>query len=1099
MADYISGSINFQGLGSGTDFGSIIAQLKKIESIPMQRMERWKADWQARAQAFETVLQSMREAKAALSLINSRDKFVSKLTASSNPQIATLSATGKALDGAHSIEVTQLASNAIWSCQTEYASKNAAISTQNTQFTYTYKGQTRTLQIAGNTSLESFVNMVNNDPQNKGIRASIVQSGSTYRLQIQGKDSGSDATLSITPTAGLNFLGSPAWQSSQSYAGTDTIWSAGTGAGEFRYTLGFGSEQIIAITNTTTADDLINAINSASGPNTASLDANGNLIITGATSVRGPATAGTIGASYWTSSNAYGPSEAVTPIINAWKSDNSVTGLNDVIHSGAGQFNITVNGTTRSILVADNTSLQDLVAKINTVGFGQIASAEAINGDPANGYVLRINGATNFTGVNGATLTGSSAPDGTAKAFTFNIGSENFSVDVFPGVSTAQDLVNAVNEAYRAKHAGAADVASLVQNASGNYTIQIAGAASANGAGVNGSSGQAANGLTITPDSWTSLRSFASAGDIAIPTNTWQSDTFTSARSPSYSLGNAAGDFEFTVNGTSYSVAVDANASLQDIANAINAQGLGKIASVTAVDPTDLSQGYTLNIEGASAAGGINGLSLNGSATAVGTQTFSFSVDGTNYSCNLAPGASAQDVVDTINATAGSTVAALVTDPNDSSRLAISLDGASVSQNAGLQGANIVTSTNGAISGNSMSGSFTFGGWVVQEPQNAKFKLDNWPDELESTSNNISGVLDGVTITVFDLGKAQISIATDTDSVRQNIQNFLDAVNSVLLTIRELSKVDDSTSGYNFSVTNKDDKSAAAKKIGSVLTGNYGVQLLNSRMQSLATGMPSGFQKIMGSDLLSGDLISSLSQIGIKTVSDKSDPNYGLLVIAPSSIIASVQDMDEKSFDAALGTKLDALLDFFACDDEGSSTSADFRYASHVKGGTKAGTYDVSYTVSYAAAAPNVPIIEVWIDGRKAVQDSTMEGYWFTSASGPSAGLAIQIDNLNEGTHVGKVSIKQGKVREMEDFFTAETKTYDSINHIGGALEILKRNYAAIMEGIDKKIEREQTRLSNWEQTQKLAFARLDTLLGRYNANQQRLEGEIAKLGPGIQ
>ena len=207
-----------------------------------------------------------------------------------------------------------------------------------------------------------------------------------------------------------------------------------------------------------------------------------------------------------------------------------------------------------------------------------------------------------------------------------------------------------------------------------------------------------------------------------------------------------------------------------------------------------------------------------------------------------------------------------------------------------------------------------------------------------------------------------------------------------------------------------------------------------------------------------------------------------------------MQEMDARAFDEALSTKIDALLDFFACDDEGSSSSADFRYASHIKGGTKAGTYNVSYTVSYDAAAPNVPILDVYIDGKKAVRDSNMEGYWFTSASGASAGLAIQIDNLNEGAHSGKVSIKQGKIREMEDFFTTETRSYDSINHTGGALEVLKRNYATIMENIDKKIEREQTRIAQWEQRQKLAFSRLDTLLAQYTANQQRLESEIAKL-----
>jgi flagellar hook-associated protein 2 len=998
MADYLSGSINFQGLGSGTDFGSIIAQLKKIESIPMQRMEIWKADWQARALAFETVLQSMRDAKAALSLIDSRDKCVTKLAVSSKPDIAAVSATGKALDGTHSIEVTQLASNAIWSCGTEFASRTASISTQNTQFTYTYKGQTRTLQIAGNTGLESFVNMVNNDPQNKGIRASIVQSGSGFRLQIQGKDSGKDATLDIAPTAGLNFISDPAWRSSQSYAGSEAVWGSGVGAGQFKYTLGFGAEQTIAVTNSTTVNDLISAINGASGAGTAALDGDGRLVITGATSVKGPATADTIGATYWTSSKAYGANEALVGAIKVWKSAASFADPTDLIPTGVGEFSITVNGTTRTVALDDPAiALQDLVAKINSAGFGNIASAEAIGGNPANGYVLRIDGADGSTGgSSGASLAGSSMND--TRSFSFTIGAETFSLDLVSGSDTARDLVSAVNEAYRAAHPGAADVASLVQNSSGRHAVQIAGASSTSGAGINGASAQAANGFNITPLAWTSQNSFASAGDIAVA-------------SP---------------------------------------------------------------------------------------QTFAFSLNGTDHTVGLAAGSSAQDVVDAINTAAGSAVAELVADPRDGSRLVIRLNGASVSQSAQLEGTHTIARADAAASGSGLPGGFAFGGWVVQEPRNATFRLDNWPDELESTSNNISGVLDGVTITIFDLGKSQISIATDTESVEQSIQTFLDAVNSVRLAIRELSKVDDSTSGYNFSVAKKDDNSPS-KKLGSVLTGNYGVQLLSSRMRELAAGMPPGFQKILGSDLFTGDLISSLSQIGIKTVSDKDDPNYGLLVIAPPSGTSGMQDMDMRAFDGALSTKLDALLDFFACDDEGSSSSADFRYASHVKGGTKAGTYNVEYTVSYDAATPGVPIIEVYIDGKKAARDSSMEGYWFTSASGPSAGLAIQIDNLNEGAHSGKVSIKQGKIREMEDFFTMETRSYDDINHTGGALEVLKRNYANIMENIDKRIEREQTRINRWEQTQKLAFARLDTLLAKYNANQQRLESEIAKLGSSTQ
>ena len=39
MASSISGSISFQGLGSGTDFSEMIKGLKQIESMQKSRME----------------------------------------------------------------------------------------------------------------------------------------------------------------------------------------------------------------------------------------------------------------------------------------------------------------------------------------------------------------------------------------------------------------------------------------------------------------------------------------------------------------------------------------------------------------------------------------------------------------------------------------------------------------------------------------------------------------------------------------------------------------------------------------------------------------------------------------------------------------------------------------------------------------------------------------------------------------------------------------------------------------------------------------------------------------------------------------------------
>jgi flagellar hook-associated protein 2 len=990
MAEYLSGSINFQGLGSGTDFSSIIAQLKKIESIPMQRMETWKADWQTRYEAFGQVLDSIRQAKDVLAGMNSVEKFIGKLGVSSNPSAATISVSGTAADGTHSLEVKQLASNAVWSYDGGFTSKDDAISTQNTTFTYTYKGKSRTLDIAGNTGLSSFVNMVNNDPQNLGIRASVVQSGGKYALQIQGKESGADATLSIAPSSGLSFLSAPSWKSSQSFTGSQTLWS---GAGEFKCTVDGTTQSFVLGPGDTTVDDLIAAINGAFGADTASLDGQGKLVVKGASSVKGPAAPNVIDVPWWRSTKAYAAGDPVSPAVFDWTSDPvDVSSPADSIHSGPGNGSLafTINGREGSIAVPPGTSLQTIVDTLNGAGFGNIAEALPVDAlDPSQGWTLSVKGASRME---------------------------------FSGLK--------------------------------------------NGA----------------PDAFT-----------------WESESVPSASDPiHYGPGDA--DLSFTINGVQHSVAVAAGGSLQDTADAINAAGLGNIASIETA-----AGGVALKIDGASQAAfsglkapdgsdaELNGTVHNAAERVItgGTtqnftpEAFNFTVNGTQYSVDVVPGVTgADDLAALINAAGAGNVASLETGPDGNTKI-VAIAGASAASGAGIAGTSAVSSAG------FLSGDFEYGGWAVTEPSNAVFRLDNWPSDMESSSNAVTGVLEGVTINLADIGKTQFTVSTDMDSVRANIQKFLDAVNSVRSIILELSNANSGT--YNFSVVDSDASSETKALQGSPLTGNYGVQLLDSRMKSLMAGTPPGFEKILGDDLLSGDLVSSLSQIGIKTISDKNDPNYGLLAIAPASDTPGMQDMDLQKFENALANNLDSVVAFLAGDDTGSSSSAEFRYYSHVKGGTKAGTYKVEYTVAYPGGPGSDPVIDVYIDGRQASRDSGMTGYHFTSASGPSAGLAIQIDDLGEGSHSGKVSIKQGKIRETEDFLNAELKD-DTYGNNSGTLVILQRNYTQIMTNIDKKIEREQTRISNWERMQKLAFSRLDTLLAQYTANQERLESEIAKL-----
>lgn len=203
--DYFSGGLSISGLGNGTDFTTMINQLKKIEMIPTQRLLRWKADWRERQDAFRMVRESLVELRDVCSKMSTMDKFLVKKTSSSMSSIATATANSSVIENSYSLEVKQVATTSIWSLNNEFydAKTNINTSGASQKFTYEYAGTTRSLTVAPNTTLEQFKNLINNDAGNPGVRASLITSANGVTLQIKGMDQGAKNDLSILATGDL--------------------------------------------------------------------------------------------------------------------------------------------------------------------------------------------------------------------------------------------------------------------------------------------------------------------------------------------------------------------------------------------------------------------------------------------------------------------------------------------------------------------------------------------------------------------------------------------------------------------------------------------------------------------------------------------------------------------------------------------------------------------------------------------------------------------------------------------------------------------------------------------------------------------------------
>jgi|GEM_PF-517724 Flagellar capping protein len=376
--------------------------------------------------------------------------------------------------------------------------------------------------------------------------------------------------------------------------------------------------------------------------------------------------------------------------------------------------------------------------------------------------------------------------------------------------------------------------------------------------------------------------------------------------------------------------------------------------------------------------------------------------------------------------------------------------------------------------------------WDIRDAENAQVRINNYPSEesgkwLEVASNTLKSgeVMPGITFSLHSKGEADISVSTDTEKIAENIQAFVDAVNSFRTKLIELTAFDETKEVLDPDYA----ESQFEMQKGSVLQGNYGVQMIATRLKNAVAGTAMGFSpRMLDADgsVFSGDIFTTLSQIGIKTNATQGETNYGLLEIN----LVDGQG-GSKSLSQALNEDPEAVAKLFAQNSEGASTSDYLHYSSHVSGITQPGNYSVSYKVNASGE-----ITDAYINGQAAQID--LENNTLTAVGDSGAkGLVVQVVDLTPGLEITNetVSIKSGKIQEVLGLLSGT----EGILGTNGTLRNLERNYQGIIDNIDKKIQREDSRIQRWETTMVLKFARLEQVLTNYGGIQATLESQLAQ------
>ncbi|MGJ3523433.1 flagellar filament capping protein FliD [Nitratidesulfovibrio sp. D1] len=443
-------------------------------------------------------------------------------------------------------------------------------------------------------------------------------------------------------------------------------------------------------------------------------------------------------------------------------------------------------------------------------------------------------------------------------------------------------------------------------------------------------------------------------------------------------------------------------------------------------------------------------------------QTFSFTYGDQTYTIDVPGGATLSEFASLINNASGN---------NDDVRAGIINEGSAY--HLQIRGMDLGADNTVTINDTGFDAMGPDAFTNTQKAQNAQIKVDGFPaaaDEwIERSTNTIDDVIDGVTL---QLKKAtgsdgvNVDVTLDSDAMVEAIETVVESINTILqllMDLRDQGTVSSSVSTATASddEDDEDDDSTAA----SVLASNYGIKLVQSSLKSILSTKGLGFSYYNATDG-TGDLFTSLSTIGISTDADEDSETFGLLVI----------DYDE--LEAAIKKDPQAVAELLSADVAGSTDSGDFSFDSAISGTTRAGEYDVSYTIE------NGKITSAYINGNAA----SISGWTITGASGKDEqGLAISVDNTEDGAYTGAVYLKQGKIGQLVD-------TLEDMTSSEGTLQIMENSFQDILDQYSQSISREEQRLDLVESRLRTRYSNLETLLTSYDNLSSTIDSLLASL-----
>jgi len=289
-------NLGLPGLFTGIDTSTLIAQLMALERRTINVYQERKDLWAERKNALGSLETSLTTLRTTFRALSDADALRAFSTSSSNSDKVTAEASHNTFEGNHTVIINQLANAERW-VQTdglEYVEDYVGAGT----FIYSYNHKETSITTTATTTLEELVGLINNNPNNPGVTASLLRYNDAYHLVLNGNDAGTDYKIFV------NASSTEVWEADSTLtvdSGDATLSTKITELGQFSENNGLqGDEQIqitgtdhsgvaitqvdLSVTENTTVGHLISEINDAfDGIAKASFE-NGEIILTDNTS-----------------------------------------------------------------------------------------------------------------------------------------------------------------------------------------------------------------------------------------------------------------------------------------------------------------------------------------------------------------------------------------------------------------------------------------------------------------------------------------------------------------------------------------------------------------------------------------------------------------------------------------------------------------------------------------------------------------------------------------------------------------------------------------------------------------------------------------------